>query len=63
VSKATPHTDPQSSATPHMTAVRHHLAKLRAAHERMHAGISDHVSAAARAVAERRQQTEEETPE
>lgn len=44
-----PSTDPKSSATPHMSALRTHLEALRAAHGRIEESIDNHVATAAAA--------------
>lgn len=49
-----PHTDPRSSATPHMSSVRLHLERLRAAHGRMHDHTEAVVTEAARRHEEQR---------
>lgn len=54
MTRPAPHTDPRSSATPHMTTLREHLAKLREAHDRMHEHIDQQTAAASRAHEERR---------
>lgn len=58
--KPVPHTDPTSSRTPHMSALRHHLERLRAAHADLHDHLRERVDAAALAYEERRPRPQQE---